>query len=292
VSQIDIFLSYPSKERPMALTLAEELRSRGLQTWIDVENLRPGKLWQDEVEKVICTTQATAVLVGSEGLGPWEVPEVRACLTQLVKRQTPVIPVLLPGAERRPELPAFLAEITWVDMSAGITDQGIDQIIWGATGKRPDSFSEDTITCRVCGRPVSFSDMDWKQVCPDCLPRKSRFLLLRRVQFSFVFLLLGSIGGFYNPFVYGRPDLQSVILTAYTAWALFWGLPIAWNWQRRQPPNSLGCLALPSMFFWMFGAFLYSVLGGGLYSCAAFCWDQKKKGRNQLRASDLRGRFG
>ena len=56
-----------------------------------------------------------AVFVGKTGLGPWQTPEMRGCLSEFVKRGLPVIPVLLPGASEQPDLPFFLEGFTWLD---------------------------------------------------------------------------------------------------------------------------------------------------------------------------------
>jgi hypothetical protein len=55
---------------------------------------------------------------------------------QFVRRRCPVIPVLLAGAER-PELPALLDGMTWVDLAASDPDP-LDQLEWGITGRHPD----------------------------------------------------------------------------------------------------------------------------------------------------------
>jgi len=62
---------------------------------------------------------------------------MRSCLSEFVDRKLPVIPVLLPGALEVP-LPLFLKRFTWVDLRGGLTEEGINQLQWGATGKRPD----------------------------------------------------------------------------------------------------------------------------------------------------------
>jgi hypothetical protein len=133
----DVFLSYNTQERTTVLQLAESLRTRGLRVWIDVWELVPGRPWQEAVEGVIRTTRSAAILVGGSGLGPWEVPEMRACLEQCVQRRLPVIPVLLPGASQRPDLPLFLTGFTWVDLREGLNGNGLDRLEWGITGVRP-----------------------------------------------------------------------------------------------------------------------------------------------------------
>jgi tetratricopeptide (TPR) repeat protein len=137
MERFDVFLSHNRREKEAVREIWQALRQRGLNPWLDEEDLIPGRSWQEAVEEVIRTVPATAVLVGKDGLGPWEIPEMRACLTQFVNRQLPVIPVLLPGASGKPELPLFLGELTWIDLRDGITRRGIDRLIYGITGTKP-----------------------------------------------------------------------------------------------------------------------------------------------------------
>ncbi|HKH46062.1 MAG TPA: toll/interleukin-1 receptor domain-containing protein [Thermoanaerobaculia bacterium] len=133
----DVFLSHNSKDKPAVRELAETLRARGLKVWLDEWELVPGRPWQEALEEVIETCRSSAVLVGKDGLGPWQNKEMRVCLSEFLDRDLPVIPVLLPGAPEKPTLPIFLKGFTWVDLRGGLTEEGIDRLQWGATGKRP-----------------------------------------------------------------------------------------------------------------------------------------------------------
>ena len=106
-TSFDVFLSHNSSDKPTVIRLAEALKDRGLRPWLDVWDLQPGLPWQKALEEIIETVPAAAVLVGGDGLGPWEESEMRACLSEYVKRELPVIPVLLPGTPRKPKLPPF-----------------------------------------------------------------------------------------------------------------------------------------------------------------------------------------
>ena len=139
----DVFLSHNSKDKPTVRQLAQALQKRGLQVWLDEEQLVPGRPWQEALEEIIQTTRTAAVLVGKDGLGPWEIPEMRACLSEFVNRRLPVIPVLLPGAPTKPELPLFLRAFTWVDLRGGLTDDGLDRLQWGITGSKPGNASRN-----------------------------------------------------------------------------------------------------------------------------------------------------
>ncbi|MDQ3813212.1 MAG: toll/interleukin-1 receptor domain-containing protein, partial [Armatimonadota bacterium] len=121
----DVFLSHNSKDKPAVRKLGEALKARGLEPWLDEWELIPGRPWQEALEDIIQSTKSAAVLIGKDGLGPWEEPEMRACLSEFVRRKMPVIPILLPGARKKPKLPLFLTQFTWVDLRAGLTDEGI-----------------------------------------------------------------------------------------------------------------------------------------------------------------------
>jgi tetratricopeptide (TPR) repeat protein len=133
----DVFLSHNNKDKPTVRQLGEALKQRGLTVWLDEWELVPGRPWQEALEGIVQTTRAAAVLVGSDDIGPWQDREMRGCLSEFVDRGLPVIPVLLPGASNKPDLPMFLKQFTWVDLRGGLTNEGIDRVQWGVTGKKP-----------------------------------------------------------------------------------------------------------------------------------------------------------
>jgi len=94
--------------------------------------LPPGRPWQRELERRIGDIGAAAVLIGPNGVGPWQSHEVEAFLREFVERGSPVIPVLLPGGVQ-PALPVFLRAMTWVD----ITTDALERLVWGITGEKP-----------------------------------------------------------------------------------------------------------------------------------------------------------
>ncbi len=117
--------------------IAEALRDRGLKVWLDEWELIPGRQWIHDLEQAIQNTQAMAVCIGGDGVGPWERPELEAALLESVGRGLPVIPIPLPGSPEDLNLPLFLKRFTWVDLREGITSDGLDRLVWGATGKKP-----------------------------------------------------------------------------------------------------------------------------------------------------------
>lgn len=132
--EFDVFLSHNSKDKPAVRELSRRLVERNIRVWLDEDQLIPGRNWQPLLEQGIAESKTGAVLVGKDGLGPWVDEEMQALLRQAASDGKPVIPVLLPRAPKKPELPLFLTNRTWADLRGGFTDQGLDKLVWGITG--------------------------------------------------------------------------------------------------------------------------------------------------------------
>lgn len=182
----DVFLSHNSKDKPAVGALAEALRGRGLRVWLDEWELIPGRRWQEALEEIIETTGSSAVLVGKDGLGPWQDTEMRGCLQEFVSRKIPVIPVILPGAPEVPKLPLFLKQFTWVDLRGGLTPEGIDKLQWGVTGEKANRLHLPPVEARgqsLFGGGEHLSVYIDGQPLPETGPgRKPPTIVFRRVQ--------------------------------------------------------------------------------------------------------------
>jgi GUN4-like/TIR domain len=134
--QFDVFLCHNSKDKPEVIEIAHELIRQGIKPWLDKWQLPPGLPWQPLLEEQIKKIKSAAVFVGRSGFGPWQDKEMRAFLNQFVKRNSPVIPVLLGNTPDQPELPIFLDGHTWVDFRTDT--EAMENLIWGITGKPPE----------------------------------------------------------------------------------------------------------------------------------------------------------
>jgi WD40 repeat protein len=135
VGSYDVFLCHNNKDKPLVKKIGTKLKERGLLPWLDEWELRPGIAWQKILEQQIQKVKATAVFVGENGIGPWQDMEQAAFIREFVKRECPVIPIVLPTCKQPPQLPVFLASMTWVDFRKNVPDP-FQQLIWGITGER------------------------------------------------------------------------------------------------------------------------------------------------------------
>ena len=141
--QYDVFLSHSSVDKPGVEELARRLKKEGIEPFLDKWNLIPGQPWQEAIEEALGQSASCAVIIGSGPLGPWQHEEMRAALEHRVsgsRGKFPVIPVLLPAAERPHDhdLPMFLKRMTWVEFPKDLDDeQSFHRLVCGIRGTAP-----------------------------------------------------------------------------------------------------------------------------------------------------------
>src|SRR5205085_410626 len=94
----DVFLCYNREDEFSVKEIGKQLKGRGIVPWLDVWEVRPGTLWLREKEQRIKRIQSAAVFVGASGISPSEQLEIDALLREFLRREVPVIPVLLGNA--------------------------------------------------------------------------------------------------------------------------------------------------------------------------------------------------
>jgi hypothetical protein len=105
VAAIDAFISYPHTHREWAERLDVALRARGVSTWLDDVDLKPGSSWREEVERAIGEARTILVLVGAEAAGEQQRAEWRVALEAVWRDPTKrLVPILIGDAQ----LPNFV----------------------------------------------------------------------------------------------------------------------------------------------------------------------------------------
>jgi hypothetical protein len=138
--EFDVFLAHNSIDKLLVESISKELKRRGLNPWLDKEQIPPGKWFQDIIQQAILRVKSAAIIVGPQGIGRWQSLELRAFISQCVEKGIPVIPVLLPGITEFPKELLFLKELNAVRFDNGIQDPvSMDNLEWGITGRYPQN---------------------------------------------------------------------------------------------------------------------------------------------------------
>jgi TIR domain len=102
-----VFISHSRTNSSAAFQLSNELRKRGVETWLDLRDLAPGKDWEPEVSSAIQSAAGFVFIIGPPGPSDrWQTFEWQ----QIVENEyyldpsKPLIPVLI----GEPEIPGFL----------------------------------------------------------------------------------------------------------------------------------------------------------------------------------------
>ncbi|MGD2085055.1 MAG: TIR domain-containing protein [Candidatus Aminicenantes bacterium] len=138
IGEFDVFLAHNSKDKDQVIKLSERLKAHGLNPWLDIEQIPPGRWFQDIISQDIQKVKSAAIIIGKHGIGKWENLELRAFISRCVDEDIPVIPILLPGVSKLPSNLSFLRELNWVKFKEKIEDsEALDNLEWGITGKKP-----------------------------------------------------------------------------------------------------------------------------------------------------------
>jgi hypothetical protein len=139
-----VYLAYNSLDKDQVLMLNRELRRRGLNPWLDKEQLLPGESIVATIQATITRVKSAVIIIGTHGLGPWQAPELDAFIKLQIQSGIPVIPVLLPGVDQIPPEQFFLGRLSSVKFVHGLDEADVlDQLERGIRG---DYRTEDRFT--------------------------------------------------------------------------------------------------------------------------------------------------
>ncbi|MEM7561056.1 MAG: toll/interleukin-1 receptor domain-containing protein, partial [Planctomycetota bacterium] len=134
----DVLVSYASKDREFADELIQRLEKQfGLKVWQDElygpEGLRQG---EPKLEQGIEQSKAFVIAIGSGGTQAFQKEDAEVFLAS-GDGTMPVVPVLLPEAPEKPEIPPFLVDRVWVDFRDGFTEETLAELVSAITRAKP-----------------------------------------------------------------------------------------------------------------------------------------------------------
>ena len=62
--QFDVFLAHNSVDKPLVREISARLRERGLNPWLDEEQILAGELFQEAIQKAIPHIKSAAIIIG------------------------------------------------------------------------------------------------------------------------------------------------------------------------------------------------------------------------------------
>ena len=130
-----IFLAHANEDKPQIRRLYKQLKSLGLEPWLDEVDLLPGQAWKEEIPKAIADAKVFLACLSSRSINKigYVQTELRHALTAF-SRHPPgsiyLIPVRLDECRipdlSNPDLALGLKDIQWVDL---FEEDGFDRLV-------------------------------------------------------------------------------------------------------------------------------------------------------------------
>ena len=111
-SRPEVFISYTNDTKRIAQTLVIELEKRGVSCWVDFNDLKPGQLWQVEIERALEKAASLLILIGPRSsTTPQLEAEWQACVKHVwsSEKTKSLIPIVFGDAELPPFLHSWVA---------------------------------------------------------------------------------------------------------------------------------------------------------------------------------------
>lgn len=106
-----VFISYSRKDKDFVFKLKDDLNKNGVHTWVDVEQIHPGTMWQDEIKNGL-NNSSVIIIVLSENYDSSSWVTIELALAQNKK----ILPIRIDNAIYS-KIPSSLRDRQWVDFN-------------------------------------------------------------------------------------------------------------------------------------------------------------------------------
>ena len=122
----DVFVSYSTRDKPVADALVSRLEQAGVRCWVAPRDILPGMVWGEAIIHAIATTRLMVVILSGEANASRHVlREVeRAVASDVV-----VVPFRIDGVEPTGAMAYFLASEHWLDAMTPPLDAHIARLV-------------------------------------------------------------------------------------------------------------------------------------------------------------------
>jgi len=134
ISTFDVFLCHSNADKEPVRKMATELRKAGLNPWIDESALEESTSFVLQMSNELKIAKTAAVIWGPNSPGRWQRQEIEYLQRVSIEEGVCVIPVILEGVTKDPDLPVFIGLLQQIDFRKPHLDP-MDRLI--KTVKKP-----------------------------------------------------------------------------------------------------------------------------------------------------------
>jgi hypothetical protein len=120
-----VFISYSRNDRPFVERLSTDLRKFGVETWVDVENIRPGERWDEALNSGLLSSAALIfVLSPNMVASKWMLMELQHFASS---RNKMILPVIIQDVDPS-QLPPPISSVQWAEFRYSY-DHGLKSLL-------------------------------------------------------------------------------------------------------------------------------------------------------------------
>jgi hypothetical protein len=119
VADHDVFISYSSKDKPVADAITSALENRRVRCWIAPRDILPGKPWAGAILDAIADARAMVLVYSANSNGS---PQVIREVDRAVHHGITVVPFRIQAAEMSKEMEYYISAAHWLDATGGAMD--------------------------------------------------------------------------------------------------------------------------------------------------------------------------
>lgn len=108
----DVFLSYSTHDRAVALAICEGMEQAGLRCWIAPRNILPGRDWPEAIVEAINGARAIVLVFSSNANAS---AQVLREVERAASKQLPIVPVRIENVAPTKSMEYFLGTQHWLD---------------------------------------------------------------------------------------------------------------------------------------------------------------------------------
>jgi hypothetical protein len=121
----DVFISYSSKDKPVADTACALLEAKGIRCWIAPRDIQPGIDWGDSIVNAISGTRVMVLIFSSSANGS---SQIKREVNQAIEKGVAVIPFRIEDVLPSGAMEYYLDVTHWLDALNGPLDQHLETL--------------------------------------------------------------------------------------------------------------------------------------------------------------------
>jgi hypothetical protein len=137
----DVFISYSSKDKPIADAICNSLEGAGVRCWIAPRDIAPGEIWPKAITRAISQSRAMVLVFSTSSNSSEDVSReiILAANSKLV-----IIPFKIENIEPEPDKQYYLANTHWLDAMNPPTKEQIDFLVKRVVSFIPATRKEES----------------------------------------------------------------------------------------------------------------------------------------------------